>query len=299
MEHNRQRSLQEFIAYQYSYTDQPHGVVNNAITAIGSFWLSNGIDWDRKQHPTLARMMRGFRNLRPSATRIKKPFTYHLLAKAIQYCGNLSTYSGLLNASALCIGYFYGGRVGEYTAWSTGDWSSIVRFCDLTFIGRSSNEFKSLIIDFRIHKANQHGLYAAKVEAICSCRTGLCPVHIIFKFLQCRNQVWNDAIDQPLLLQAHKACPLNSGHVNNLVKNLIAKIGLNPLEYSSHSLRSGRATDLTRSNVLSHHIQKWGRWRSDCWKEHYAKLDCSDIARLTSLSLHELGLRNNVTRDYC
>lgn len=298
MEQDRRRAIQEFIAYQFNNTDQPHGVVNTVITAIGSFWISNGVDWDGKQHPTLARMMRGFRNLRPSKSRPKKPFTYHILAKAMQHCGNLATYSGLLNASALCIGYFYGGRVGEYTAWSTGDWNSIVRFCDLTFIG-SPQQLNSLIIDFRIHKANQHGLYAAKVEAICSCKTGLCPVHIIWKFLKLRNKIWRNANDQPLLLQRNKGCPLNSGHVNNLVKNVITLIGLNPLDYSSHSLRSGRATDLTRNNVLAHHIQKWGRWRSDCWKEHYAKLDCSDIARLTSLSLHELGLRHNFTSDSC
>ena len=244
-------------------------------------------------------MLKGYGRLRPSGKRPKKPFTYHILARAMEHCGDLSSYSGLLNASALCIGYFFGGRVGEYTAWAsaTEDWKSIVRFCDLTFIGSPSN-LKSLIIDFRIHKANQSGLYASDVEAICSCSTGLCPVHIIWKFLQQRNRIWTNARHSPLLLQRNNGYPLSSGHMNNLVKNIITTLGLDPRDYSSHSLRSGRATDLTRANVKDIHIQKWGRWRSDCWKEHYAKLDCTDIARLTNVSLHELGLRQNATNSF-
>ena len=279
------------MAYLFYYTDKPHGVARSALTALGNFWIRQGIDWDRKAHPTIAMMLRGYRNLRPSATRTKKPFTYHLMAKAMTYC-DFNTYNGLLNASALCIGYFFGGRVGEYTAYTTGDWSKIVRFCDITFIGNAAN-LKSLIVDFRIHKANQHGLYAAKVEAICSCRFGLCPVHIIWRFLQYRSKVWTDAIHSPLLLQRKSGAPINSNHVNNIVKNVATYLHLDPYDYSSHSLRSGRATDLSRANVKDEHIQKWGRWRSDCWKEHYAKLDCSDIAKLTSLTMHELGIANN------
>lgn len=237
-------------------------------------------------------MLRGYRNLRPSKTRPKKPFNYHMMAKAMTYC-DFNTYNGSLNAAALCVGYYFGGRVGEYTAYSTGDWSKIVRFCDLTFIGHQP--LKSLIIDFRKHKANQHGLYCAKVEALCCCKQGMCPVHIIWQYLQFRNKIWSNANNSPLLLQLNNGYPLNSNHVNNLVKNMVTKLKLNPYDYSSHSLRSGRATDLSRCNVKDEHIQKWGRWRSDCWKEHYAKLDHSDIAEITSLTLSDLGVVRNVS----
>lgn len=96
-------------------------------------------------------------------------------------------------------------------------------------------------------------------------------------------------------MQLNNGYPLNSNHVNNLVKNMVTKLKLNPYDYSSHSLRSGRATDLSRCNVKDEHIQKWGRWRSDCWKEHYAKLDHSDIAEITSLTLSDLGVVRNVS----
>ena len=212
------------------------------------------------------------------------------MQKAFEWI-NLNSYNGLLIASALCIGYFFGGRVGEYAPKSRELWQKVIRPADITFIG-TDNDLKSLILDFRSHKTNKSGVYSGKVECICSCDLGLCPVHIIAKYLKWRHKAFGPEIYNPLLLKL-TGRPLPPSNINHLIKNLIIKMGLNPSTYSSHSLRSGRATDLARTLKPTWFIKKWGRWRSNCWEDFYAKLDFTDIAKIANQSLHELGIFDN------
>ena len=237
-------------------------------------------------------MFRGYRKRKPSETRLRNPFTFFHMQKAMSYV-DFAAYMGNLIASALCVGYFYGGRIGEYSPHSKADWSKVVLRKDLQFIG-PKKRISALIIDFKKHKTNKYDLYCGKVECICSCDTGICPVHIIKRFVKMRDSYLNKKKywDKPLFMQLNKK-PLAQYAMNNLIKNMIIKMGLKPEFYSSHSLRSGRATDLARAQKPSWFIKKWGRWRSDCWETFYAKLDLSDIARLSNLNWHQLGIANN------
>ena len=122
--------------------------------------------------------------------------------------------------------------------------------------------------------------------------TGICPVHIIAKFIKKREYECSPAKNKPLLLRLDDG-PLPPTHVNHLIKNLILKMKLNPNNYPSHSLRAGRATDLARSLKPTWCIKKWGRWRSNCWEDFYVKLDLTDMAIIANKSLHEMGLFNN------
>lgn len=284
------RRMAEYICYLYAFTPAPYKSADKKLTALGHYWNCHGVNWDRKSYPSLAKLMRGYRFKKPSLPKTRKPFTFHLVRKAFQYI-NLQTYNGLLIGSALCIGYFFGGRVGEYAVNNREDWDHVIRECDLLWIGNPYNP-SALIIDFRLHKSNKLGIYSAKVEAICSCDTGVCPVHIIFRFLKIRNSEFINVFDKPLLLNLSNM-PMRQQHVNNFIKNIIIKMKLDPTDYSSHSLRSGRATDLARTLKPTWFIKKWGRWRSNCWEDHYAKLDFSDIAIIANIPLQALGLSDN------
>ena len=286
------RKVQEFLCYLHFYLDIPHGAADKRVTALGHFWLLNGYNWDRKKYPTIRTMMKGYKKLKPSDIRRKNPFTIVHMQKAFKWI-KLNSYNGLLIASVLCIGYFFGGRVGEYAPKSRDQWKEVVRPKDLTFIG-PKRKLKALIIDFRQHKTNKHGIYSGKVECVCSCDIGICPVHIIKSFIDKREKEYGSAEQAPLLLTLEEK-PIRSTQVNFAVKNFVAKMKLNPKEYSSHSLRSGRATDLARTLKPNWFIKKWGRWRSDCWENFYAKLDFTDIAIIANKSLHELGLLDNKT----
>ena len=284
------RLAQEYICYLYQFTDVTEKGASRRLTALGHFWKCHGYNWDRTRFPTICAMMRGYRKIKPSKSRPRNPFTFFHLKKAFKWI-NLNTYNGLLMASTLSIGYFFGGRIGEYSPHSREDWKSIVLREDLQFIGNSTNP-RGLIIDFKLHKTNKFGIYSGKVECICSCNLGICPVHIIYKFVRYRDSEYGPSLKHPLLLQL-KELPLPQYAVNHMIKNLILKMGLDPKLYSSHSLRAGRATDLARAMKPAWFIKKWGRWRSDCWQDFYAKLDMSDIAKISNLTWHELGIANN------
>ena len=235
--------------------------------------------------------MKGYRMRKPSDKKARSPWSFWHMREAWKFL-DLNTYSGNVSAAILCIGYFYGGRAGEYAANSTKDWPHIVNVKDLTLI-RNGLNLKSILIDFRFHKTNKEGIYSGKVEAVCSCETGICPVHVIARYLEIRWKIWGTRFEDAPLLLTSKGNPVRKAHVNNLIKSLARDMNLDDSVYSSHSLRSGRATDLARAMKPAWFIKKWGRWRSECWQDFYVKLDFTDIARLSKLTWAELGLSGN------
>ena len=57
----------------------------------------------------------------------------------------------------------------------------------------------------------------------------------------------------------------STGDITSAVRSLCAAAGLDPLLYSSHSLRIGGATDLAMSGGTEVECRMAGRWHSDVW----------------------------------
>ena len=72
-----------------------------------------------------------------------------------------------------------------------------------------------------------------------------------------------------------------SAALRALVKRSVALIGLPPQGYTSHSLRSGGATDLLDAGVSETTVQQHGRWKSDAFRVYYRhdKQAAKDVAR--------------------
>ena len=149
------RTIQEYVIYLYKFTEVPHKAASRRVTAVGHLWRLHGQDWNRKEHPTIAAMFKGYRKRKPSKIKKRLPFTFFHMEKAMQYL-NLHTYTGLLLGSTLSIGYFYGGRIGEYSPNSMADWKTILLREDLQFVGDEDNP-SALILDFKLHKTNRDG----------------------------------------------------------------------------------------------------------------------------------------------
>ena len=69
--------------------------------------------------------------------------------------------------------------------------------------------------------------------------------------------------------------PVSYSMLQNFLKLIIAKIGLDPEKYSSHSFRRGGATWAFRSGVSPNLIQLQGDWQSDAYKL-YLQHDLND-----------------------
>lgn len=61
------------------------------------------------------------------------------------------------------------------------------------------------------------------------------------------------------------------------IKRSVALLGLNPAEYSGHSLRSGGATDLFAAGVPFYAIKKRGHWSSDAALLYYRDSLSADV----------------------
>ncbi len=53
---------------------------------------------------------------------------------------------------------------------------------------------------------------------------------------------------------------------------------------------------MARANVARWMIAKWGRWASDCWEYVYARLDSTDLAKLTDTTLIK-WFASNATKE--
>ena len=93
----------------------------------------------------------------------------------------------------------------------------------------------------------------------------LCPV------LSFRNMVLRSpttVADQPLFV--HKdGSPLTLGYVNREWKRALQALGLNPADYSLHSLRRGGASAVWDSGLATPtDIMRHGTWASDSWRAY-------------------------------
>ena len=284
--------LKDFLYYLFSKTSSKHGSAKKARTAIAFMWRAEGQEFKTEDYPSVAALLKGYKKHKPSAIRTKRPFSYFHLRKALLLLDH-RTYAGTLCAAALSTAYFWGMRIGEYMASNRESWKKILCLKDLEFVYNKQNHLRSIIINFRCHKTNKFGRFNAKVAVDCTCPDPICGVHILWRFLNLRNKEFGATAEEPVFLQIRNNMPMLQTHMRVLVRNVITSMGLKGEDYSPHSLRSGRCSDLKRANKPDWAIKAWGRWRTDCWKKYYLKLDFSDIASLSKLSLNELGFQDS------
>ena len=62
-------------------------------------------------------------------------------------------------------------------------------------------------------------------------------------------------------------------HLNSVIKMLARALGLEPADYSAHSIRSGAATTAAQCGFSDWEIMRVGGWRSDAYKVYIRNLD--------------------------
>lgn len=92
--------------------------------------------------------------------------------------------------------------------------------------------------------------------------TNYCPVNALLHYLSVRPPGPGN-----LFLHSN-AKPVNRVFVANNIKLLVSLTARDPSCYNTHSLRIGRATDLTRQGVPEGIIKEVGRWNSDAYLKY-------------------------------
>lgn len=263
---------------------------------MGHWAAVNNISWSMANESILAKLLKGFDNSRPPRSRPRKPLCIEIVRRFVAFV-NIKSYVGTLHYVMVLTAYWFALRVGEYAWGSKYTSHHILKGRDLTFTFNPDNsDIVQATLNVRHHKGDPRGRRDAHVPVRCICSAEgrpvdvfHCPVHALIRFVGMRAaEGFSD--DDPLFVCEERRTQLLASHVNNLIRGWVLLLDLDPADYSAHCLRSGRATDLARGKIPAYLIKKFCRWLSDCWEEHYLKLDFSDLAKVTGVSLEKLNL---------
>jgi hypothetical protein len=201
----------------------------------------------------------------------KYPITYLLLCHMFNLLDD--GYDDIMFKSVLTLSFYGAFRSDEYVLPdSRGLWEQSHSLClaHVSF-GIAPNGVDFMSIALNRTKTTPHGII---VPIGCS-TTLVCAVCTLKLYLKYRYSVMQCQLSQPLFVLA-SGVPLTKAVWNAKIKSLVAKLGLNPVLFSAHSLRAGAIS--TAASVQSAPFQAWelkslGNWQSDTYQRYIRNVD--------------------------
>ena len=120
-----------------------------------------------------------------------------------------------------------------------------------------------LVVNIKWSKTNQFGERMLQIPLVEIPGSDLCP----FKAFKCMCQIVRAKDSDPLFSLPKKKCITYTTYQSKL-RETIAKIGLNPLDFSTHSMRRGGTSWAFSSQVPVDLIKSHGDWKSDCYQQY-------------------------------
>lgn len=173
--------------------------------------------------------------------------------------------------------------VGHCGMLRTANLTDGLKVSDVTW----SNDFNSFSLMIHRSKTERKGgprfLYFKK-----NGHPRVCPVLMMKKWFH-RMKLW-DCMDLALFpsitrygFNFNKS--ISGDWIRKRIKHAVSSLGLNPADFSGHSLRSGGATDLFAAGVPFYAIKKRGHWTSDAALLYYRDSLSADVMVFQAFSL--------------
>ena len=237
--------------------------VRNYLAAIRAWVVSLGLQepviWSPRVHLACRSMTRTH-----APPRQVTPITYHLLSSIISLL--TPSRDHLVLASALSLQFFACLRASELC--SNDYQARVPSRSDVVFYTKDSVP----IMKYTCH-TSKTAVHGFDVHIGCS-GAPVCAVCIMHHYFSSHPSLPNDPL---FLLSSGQS--LSYEAYNSSIKQLVRKLGLDPSNYSSHSLRAGAATQAAQTGLDSTSIKRLGRWRSQAYMvylrpppESYARL---------------------------
>ena len=242
-----------FIAYLAYYRKLTFSAIKSYIYGVRDWALTEGrrdpTKGSGKQRHWYQKLLRGIKRARTGKKRTRKPMKRKQLLRILNATSYLSAEESSCFKAALTLAFYGFLRVSEYT------YSPANR----TFLRRSDIKFSKAHLSVKLRKSKTDQ-FSKSVVRICGNNKLDCPVTHMKDYLRLNY----NSKDSSLFIFRRK--PLTPKIFNKVFRNLVHRSGLNPKNFSSHSLRSGAASTETECGVLEWLIQKLGRWKSGCYK---------------------------------
>ena len=200
------------------------------------------------------------------ATPVRFPLLKRILDSLPQF---LSDTDSKLFKAAFSLAYFASLRVSEYAV--VGSSNHTLKKCNLDW--HEGEGGLGLVLSLGSYKASERPCRLLVPPDSCK---EACPVKAMKEYLEVRPQGESKAAD-PLFLQS-SGRPLTGFLVNKTLRNSLRILGLSEKEFSAHSFRAGRTTDLVEMDTQDSVIRQSGRWRSDAYLK-YVRFDLFSLPR--------------------
>ena len=251
-----------FVAYLTSVLHLSFGTIQVYIYAVRDWAMENGfndpVDVCARQRHLYNKFMSGVRRVTRPRKRLRLPMkrTQLKLALAALPRTGLPSCALIMLKSAMLLAYYGFLRSSEYLVTATNEGSRLRRK-DIKFITETSDVDSRVKLRLRRSKTSQYQCVYIDIFA-----NGLndCPVRALKDYVR----QFAHQPGESLFWYLNK--PLTAIKFNQLFRLTLGKCNLDPMKYSSHSLRSGGATVAAEAGVPTWIIQRLGRWKSDCYK---------------------------------
>lgn len=240
--------------------------INVYLAAVRSLHVAHGLSNPLQPGLKLKQTLRGIERQHFSAPKQKMPLTFDILS-AVKPFLNPKSDDDNAKWAALTTGHFLMLRAGELTVASSDHFDpSIHLTCSDAKLHTAADGSEYLSLHIKQSKTDQRRqgvtLYTAHsnhfVCAVCAMKTNLALQHR-------RGTVSKDTIP---LFQLSDSSPLTKIDLVSFVSQLLRLIGIDPSQYSGHSLRIGGATSASIAGLSDYEIKLLGRWNSDCYQRY-------------------------------
>ena len=208
----------------------------------------------------------------------KSPIDYELLCKLLSMIGSKPDKE--LWHAVLCLAFFAGLRGSEYAAYNQGQVTKYVTLSQVTI--DCSSQQTILYYKVSMSKTAVHGY---TIPLGCT-QIPVCPVCTMVRYLSRYKASSVTNANSPLFVTS-RGDLVTKDMVNKQIKLLVSNLGLNPVNYSTHSIRSGAASTAARLGFQDWEIMRLGGWRSATYRSYIRHLDnhvAGFSARLTKNS---------------
>jgi hypothetical protein len=293
-----ERALMDHYAFYGLVKGISHNTLHVRLYAIRRLHLDHGFHLDLRNMMRLKTLQRGLTNLQGGAVR-KLAVTPAMLRDIGANSGlSWDTWDDAITHTAILTGFFALLRSCEYLKTSHGvDPQKCLRHEHLTFLrtgrvipGAGDEEADQIILLIEYSKTDALG---EGVELVLDADEGnpLCPVGAFNRLrkLLPRRFAPANAGAQVFALRNGRVLPKTK--LQDVLKASAARMGFNPRDFTSHSLRAGGASAMYHNGFTVEEIKRRGRWESDVWKIYVQGLSEGKTNYTKRMTTHETLLR--------
>ncbi len=259
--------LLRYIAHMYSRPGKnsdslTHNTMQVYLAAVRSLHVMHGYPPPPTSSPRITLALKAVAAKSPLPVQ-KAPITYELLRSLLSKLSH--SHDDIVWRSALLLGLTMGLRGSEYTVVRDNNTQSVVIkppvVSQVTFGTQKGIDY--MCYQVLVSKTTTHPFQS---YAACN-KSADCSVCVMKRYLYIRSQI-GTALPQAPLFQFVDGQVLSKYMLDQKIKQLVALAGLDPKEYSSHSLRAGIVCMGHRLGLSDRDLASLGHWRSDAFKTY-------------------------------